>query len=372
MRVIVAAAGTGGHINPGIAIANKIKEKEPKSKIIFIGTARGLENDLVPRAGYELERIEAYGLSKKLTIDNLKKMYQTYHSISKAKKIIKEFRPDVVIGTGGYICGPVCMAAKSLKVPVVLHESNAFPGKAVKMLEKKVDKILVAFDDAKKRLKNSEKVIVTGNPTKIRNLDLTQKQKEGIKKQLGFREEKPFVLVFGGSQGAKAINDTFLTLMEKRLNKDYQILLAAGPRQYDEMKEELENRKINIEMQKEIKIVPYIYNMEEVMNACDLAICRSGAMTITELAIIGKPAIFIPLPNVSNNHQEYNAKVLEEVGAAKIILEKELTAEKLNKQITEIITKEETLQKMASSARKIAISQVEEKIYQEIKKVVKK
>lgn len=138
------------------------------------------------------------------------------------------------------------------------------------------------------------------------------------------------------------------------------------------MKEELENRKINIEMQKEIKIVPYIYNMEEVMNACDLAICRSGAMTITELAIIGKPAIFIPLPNVSNNHQEYNAKVLEEVGAAKIILEKELTAEKLNKQITEIITKEETLQKMASSARKIAISQVEEKIYQEIKKVVKK
>ena len=148
MRVIIAAAGTAGHINPGLAIANKIKEKEPNSKIIFIGTNRGLENDLVPRAGYELKTIDAYGLSKKISIDNLKRLYKTCKGLGEAKKIIKEFRPDIVIGTGGYICGAVVLAAKKYNIPAVLHESNAFPGKAVKMLAKKTDTIMVSFSDA--------------------------------------------------------------------------------------------------------------------------------------------------------------------------------------------------------------------------------
>ena len=153
MRVIIAAAGTGGHINPGLAIANKIKEEEKNSKIIFIGTTRGLENDLVPRAGYELKTIDAYGLSKKLTVENLKKMYKTFKGYGEAKKIIKEFKPDVVIGTGGYICGATISAAHNLGIPTLLHESNAFPGKAVKMLAKKTDKILVSFKDAEDRIK---------------------------------------------------------------------------------------------------------------------------------------------------------------------------------------------------------------------------
>ena len=148
MKVIIAAAGTGGHINPGIAIANKIKEKNPKSEIMFIGTNRGLENDLVPRAGYELKTIEAYGLSKKLTIENMKNMYKTCKGYNEAKKIIKEFKPDIVIGTGGYICGATILAANKLKIPTLLHESNAFPGRAIKMLAKKTDTILVSFEDA--------------------------------------------------------------------------------------------------------------------------------------------------------------------------------------------------------------------------------
>ena len=176
MKVIIAAAGTGGHINPGIAIANKIKSEQPNSEIIFIGTERGLENDLVPRAGYTLKTIEAYGFSRKVSIENVKEMYKTFASIKEAKKIIEEFKPDVVIGTGGYICVPVMLAAKSKKIPTVLHESNAFPGIAVKMLSKKVNLILVGFEDAIKKLPKAKKIVVTGTPTKLRKMKLTTEE----------------------------------------------------------------------------------------------------------------------------------------------------------------------------------------------------
>ena len=168
MKVVVAAAGTGGHINPGIAIANEIKKQEPNSQITFIGTPRGLENDLVPRAGYELRTINAYGINRKINIDNVKRLYHTMKSISQAKKIIQELQPDVVIGTGGYICIAVGMAAKKCKIPVVLHESNAFPGMAVKVLSKKADIILTGFKEAKERLPKAKKVVVTGTPTKVK------------------------------------------------------------------------------------------------------------------------------------------------------------------------------------------------------------
>ena len=180
MRVIIAAAGTGGHINPGIAIANKIKEEEKDSEIIFVGTNRGLEKDLIPRAGYELKTIDAYGLSKKISIENLKKLYKTFKGIGEAKKIVKEFKPDVVIGTGGYICGAVVLAAKKYNVPVLLHESNAFPGKAVKMLAKKADTILVSFKDAEKRIENCRNVVVTGTPVKVKKQDYGINEKINI------------------------------------------------------------------------------------------------------------------------------------------------------------------------------------------------
>ena len=167
MKVIIAAAGTAGHINPGLAIANKIKNEEKNSEIMFIGTTRGLENDLVPRAGYKLKTIDAYGLSKKISIENIKKMIKTLQGYGEAKKIIKEFKPDIVIGTGGYICGATISAAHNLKIPTMLHESNAFPGKAIKMLARKTDTILVSFKDAIPRIKNAKNVIFTGTPVKI-------------------------------------------------------------------------------------------------------------------------------------------------------------------------------------------------------------
>lgn len=366
MRVIIAAAGTAGHINPGLSIANKIKEEEPNSEIIFIGTKRGLENDLVPRAGYELKTIDAYGLNFKKP----KQLLKTLKGFGEAKKIIKEFKPDVVIGTGGYICGAVITEANKLKIPTLLHESNAFPGKAVKMLSKRTDCIMVGFKEAKERLNRAKKVVVTGNPTKIKDLNLSKERKENIIKDFGLNPEKPILLIFGGSQGAKAINDSVINIVKSELNKNYQIIWAPGPVQYNIIKEELEKSNINIENIPNTKVYPYIYNMEEVMNISDLFICRSGAMTINEVSIVGKPAIFIPLPGVSQNHQEYNARVLESIGAAKILLNQDLENTDLNKYVEEIIYNKELLEQMGRKAKEVSNSNVLEKIYKEIKETI--
>lgn len=371
MKVIIAAAGTAGHINPGLAIANKIRNEERNSKIIFIGTTRGLENDLVPRAGYELKTIEAYGLSKRISIDNIKKMYKTLKGYGEAKKIIQEFKPDVVIGTGGYICGATISVAYKLKIPTLLHESNAFPGKAIKLLSKKTNTILVSFEDAIPRIKNAKNIVYTGTPIKIKKQEYTINQKIEIIEDMGLSKTKPIILVFGGSQGAKKINEALIEIIKEKLNKNYQIIWATGPKQYDEIREELEDSKISINNAKDIKIVPYIYNMEEIMNCVDIIVSRSGAMTITEISNLGKPSILIPLPNVSHNHQLYNAKVLEEVGAANIILDNELEGKKLNNAIERIVLNKNVMQEMEKNALKRATSNAEDKIYAEIKKIVK-
>ena len=371
MKAIIAAAGTAGHINPGIAIANKIKEKEPNSKIIFIGTTRGLENDLVPRAGYELKSIEAYGLSKKISIQNIKNMFKTIKGFGEAKKIIKEFKPDIVIGTGGYICGATISAGHSLKIPTLLHESNAFPGKAVKMLAKKTDTILVSFKDAIPRIKHAKNIVYTGTPVKIKKKEYGINEKLSIIKNAGLNETKPIVLVFGGSQGAKKINDAIIEIIKEKKNKDYQMYWATGPKQYDIIKEELEINDLNINNIENMKIVPYIYNMEEIMNVADVIVSRSGAMTVTEISNIGKPSILVPLPNVSHNHQLYNAKVLENIDAAKIIINDELNGKILNEKIEEIVLSKEKCNKMAKNALKVSTGDAEEKIYKEIEKLVK-
>ena len=369
MKVIIAAAGTGGHINPGIAIANKIKEKESSSEIIFIGTNRGLEKDLVPRAGYKLQTIDAHGITRKITFENVKNIAKTLKSVGKAKKIIKEFKPDIVIGTGGYICGPVIYAAHSLKIPTMLHESNAFPGIAVKMFAKKVNAVLVGFEDAIKRIPKAKKIILTGTPTKIQDLNLSEVQKNAIKESLGFTTNLPLVLVVGGSQGAKAINETLIDIIKSQ-KIDYQIIWAAGPKQYEGIKEELTKSNINIDKIENIKVVPYIYNMEEIINAVDVVVARSGAMTITEIARVGKPAIFIPFPFATENHQEYNARVLENKGAAKIILNKDLNSVRLQKEINDIIQSKDKQIEMGNKAKEIAIDNVEERIYNEIVKIL--
>lgn len=372
MKVIIAAAGTGGHINPGLAIADKIKKEEPDSEIIFIGTNRGLENDLVPRAGYKLKTIEAYGFSKKPSISNFKKMIKTAKGFKQAELIIKEFKPDLVIGMGGYICGAVITKANKLKIPCVLHESNAYPGLAIKLLSKKADTILVGFEEAKNRLPDAKKVVVTGTPTKTKNIALANEQKQKIREELKFNSNLPLVLVFGGSQGARVINKTLTDIIINKKNENYQIIWAAGPSQYDEIKQELEDNNIDINNIKNVKIVPYIYNMDEVMQTSDLVIARSGAMTLAEIALAGKPAIFIPLPSKSANRQEDNARVFERAGAAKVILNSELNEFRLSETINDVISNKDNLIDMGNRAKKMAIYNVEDKIYSEIVKTLNK
>ena len=372
MRVIVAAAGTAGHINPGLAIANKIKQEEPESEIIFIGTTRGLENDLVPRAGYGLKTIEAYGLSKQISIANFKKMWATLMATGKARKIIKEFKPDIIVGAGGYICGPVVWAANKEKIPVILHESNAFPGKAVKMLAPKAETILISFEEARSRIPNARNIVCTGTPVKIVKKEYSQEEKTNILTSIGVNGNKPIVLVFGGSQGAQKINEAIIGILENKMNKDYQIIWATGPKQFDIIKKELESKNIDINNIENAKILPYIYNMEEIMNVSNIIVARSGAMTITEISNLGKPSILIPLPNVSQDHQLYNAKVLENAGAAKIILNNELNQNNLEDEIEKIIRNPQLMHEMEEKAFSKSVTDVQEKIYKEIKKIVRK
>ena len=372
MRVIVAAAGTAGHINPGLAIANKIKQEEPESEIIFIGTTRGLENDLVPRAGYGLKTIEAYGLSKQISIANFKKMWATLMATGKAKKIIKEFKPDIIVGAGGYICGPVVWAANKENIPVILHESNAFPGKAVKMLAPKAETILISFEEARSRIPNARNIVCTGTPVKIVKKEYSQEEKKKILTSIGVNGNKPIVLVFGGSQGAQKINEAIIGILENKMNKDYQIIWATGPKQFDIIKEELASKNIDINNIENAKILPYIYNMEEIMNVSNIIVARSGAMTITEISNLGKPSILIPLPNVSQDHQLYNAKVLENAGAAKIILNNELNKNNLEDEIERIMKNPQLMHEMEEKAFSKSVTDVQEKIYKEIKKIVRK
>ncbi len=298
-------------------------------------------------------------------------MFKTLKGFGEAKKIIKNFNPDVVIGTGGYICGATITGAHKLGIPTVLHESNAFPGKAVKMLAKKTDKILVSFEDAKSRIPNAKKIVYTGTPVKIQKKEYTISEKEKIVKELDLNLLKPIVLIFGGSQGAQKINEAIVDIIEKKLNKKYQIIWATGPKQFDKIKEQLQNKSIDVNNIENTKIVPYIYNMEEIMNISNLIIARSGAMTVTEIANLAKPSILIPLPNVSGDHQLYNAKALEKVGAANIILNNELEANKLNNNIENIILNKEKENQMSKNAFKISTKDVEGKIYKEIKELIK-
>ena len=372
MKAIIAAAGTGGHINPAIAIANEIMKKEPDSKIIFIGTNHGLETDLVPRAGYELKTIESYGIKRSLSIENIKRFFKTMHSVKDVRKIIKDFKPDVVIGTGGYICVSVMKAAQKEHVKYVLHESNVLPGVATKILAKKASVVLLGFKEAKERLPEETKTVFTGTPTKVADLDYSEKQIEDKKVELGLDKEKKLVLIFGGSQGARSINNAVkdiiinkeneknvhtITTMnsEKEMNEisfdkdeNYEIMWAVGKKQFAGVKEELAKHQIDI----------------------DLIVSRSGAMTITEIEKVGKGAIFIPYPYAAENHQEYNARALEKIGAAKVILDKDLNAESLEKMISSLTEDKDVLKHMGEVAKSQSIPNVEEKIYQEIYKAI--
>ena len=357
MKFIIAAGGTGGHITPGIAIANKLKELG--HEVIFVGTERGMETDLVPKAGYELKTIHAKGLQRSLSLENIKVINTLNKGVKDVKKLIDDYKPNMVIGTGGYVTAPAMLAALRKKVPTMIHESNALPGKTTIWLSKYIDTIALGFESAIKRLPKAKHAVYTGNPTKMQG----RLSYDELRKNLNIT--KPLVLVFGGSQGAKKINETMIELINDSSDIDYQIIYATGPKNYDAIMEKITNHNENIKVEK------YIYNMEEIMSASDIAVCRSGALTCTELGIVGIPSILIPLPTAAENHQYFNAKTIADMGGGVIIEEKDLTKDVLKKTIADILHDKEKYDVMKQKALREENIGAIDKIWNEIQKLVR-
>lgn len=379
MRVVMTCAGTGGHINPAIAIANIIRRNDKHADIIFIGTKTGLENELVKNAGYEIKQIRTGKFLREITLKNFSAIVQVIKGIGDAKKIIKEFKPDIVIGTGGYICGPVMLAAKHYKIPYILHESNSYPGISVKLLAKGAKYVFIGFSDAKIRLKNRKNVIFTGTPTKFNVQDMLKLDVNECKKELNLTssnigKDKKIVFITGGSQGARKFNEVILNMVEKYKDEKLYFVLVTGQKNYDlviSKLKEYENEK-NIDLSKYIVIKKFVYEMDKMYNVASLCITRSGAMTINELAVCEKPSILVPFPYATENHQLYNAKVLENAGASEIILEKDLNEDLLYEKINSIISDENKLKLMGLNASKVLKLDTEKIIYDLIKDAVRK
>ena len=363
MKVILSGGGTAGHINPALSIADTIAQKEKGSKILFVGTRKGLESTLVPNKNYDIKYIDVSGIKSKLTVENAVSVFKYLKAVSKCKKILKDFCPDVVIGTGGYVCAPVVAAANSLNIPTVIHEQNVFPGNAVKMLSKKSTVTAISFSESEKYLKGAKQILYSGNPLRTEILNASR---EDARKELNLGEEK-FLVIFGGSLGAKTINDVACEYIKKYADeKDTRILLATGKFSYDRVKKEICKKYSNVEVKQ------YIHNMSTVMAAADLIVCRSGAITVSEISALGVPSILVPSPNVTRNHQEYNARALSDDGGAVTILEKDFNVDSLKQTIDMIFNDSEKSNKMRIAALSKGKLNASELIYEKILEITKK
>lgn len=361
MRVLLAGGGTAGHINPAISIADTIKRKEPDSEFLFVGTKSGMESKLVPKSGYNMEFIEVKGFKRKLTPDNIMAVLKAVIACSKCKGIIKKFRPDVVIGTGGYVSGPLLFAASKMKIPTLIHEQNVFAGLTSKMLSDKVNTVCISFEDSRSRFENAKNVVLTGNPIRQELFDLTYSQ---AREKLG-ADSKPLIVAFGGSLGAARLNESMVSYIKAMDEGKCNILFATGEREFDTVSKALEGVD-----KKGVEVVKYIYNMNEAMQAADLLVCRAGAITVSELNALGKPSVLIPSPNVTDNHQFYNAKALVDQNAAVMIEEKELDDAKFRKTIDNLLENRVKLDEMSLCSKKMGIRNSNDLIYNEIKKII--
>ena len=363
MRIIFAGGGTGGHINPAISVADYVKSKDKDFEALFIGTKNGLETKLVPKAGYRLEFIDIEGFSRKNMFKNVSVAAKLVSARSRMKKLIREFKPDCIVCTGGYVSGPVTMAAKATGVPSLIHEQNVYPGLTVKGSEKYVNYLALSFEETINHMHDKSKCVVMGNPIRT---EIFTADKEKSRKKLGIK--KPFVLVFGGSLGADRINDAVISILKRIADEGkISLLFGTGDRNYEKIMNRITSE--GIKLTEDVKIVPYIDNMAECMAAADLVVSRAGAITVSEIAALGKPSILIPSPNVVRNHQEQNAHEFEKNGAAAMIVERDLTPEKLYDKIMSMVTDEKVLEEMSHKLKKLAKTDALERIYELILKM---
>ncbi len=358
MKVIISAGGTGGHIYPALAIINKIKEKEPNSEFIYIGTHNRMEKEIVPKQKIPYEEVEIYGFFKKNLFKNFKTLKCLFDAKKKCERIIKNFNPDVVIGVGGYVTVPVILAAKKLGVKTFLHEQNILPGKSNIFLSKKVDKIGISFLNSKSHFEE-DKVVLTGNPCGENALKVKAKSK----KEFNLKENKPLVLFVMGSLGASKVNDFLINTMILFNNKDYEVLFVTGKNDYD--------RISNLNFPDNVKVVPFVDGLTGIMKKTDIMVTRAGASTLSEIIALEIPSIIIPSPYVANNHQYKNALDLVDKNAAYMVEEKDLKGDILVRYVDTLINDVNKLDEIKVNLKNMQINNSAELIYQELENLVK-
>lgn len=358
MRVIITAGGTGGHIYPALAILKKIEEKEPDSEFLYIGTHNRMEKDIVPNAGYDYVSLEIYGFSKSQIARDIKNVFLISKAYKKCLNIMKEFKPDIVIGVGGYVTYPVIKAANKLKIKTFIHEQNSIPGKSNRALAKKVSMIGVSFEDSKKYFDES-KTYLTGNPCAENAIDI----KAVSKTKYGLSTGKNSVLIVQGSLGSKVMNDKMLSFLQNIDDENYEVLYVTGKNYYEEYSKN--------KFSKNVKVVPYVDNLSALMKDIDLIITRAGASITSEIMALEKPSIFIPSPYVANNHQYYNALSIKNAHAGEMIEEKDLTPTLLKEKINNILNNPMVYAEMQNNLRDMSINNSSTMIYNLIKNLIR-
>ena len=373
MNLIFTCGGTAGHINPAIAVANMMKERHPDANILFIGATGHMEEKLVPQAGYALKCLPGSGLSRGKNLAAIKKNLHAVKcvidAVSECKKIFREFKPDCIIGTGGYASFPALYAGAQMKIPTCVHESNALPGLTTKLAASRADRVMVAFEESLQHYKHPEKVQVVGMPVRK---EFLYTPREAARAALGIGEEKLVVSAFG-SLGAKVMNQTMASMfaLEKADGYPFRHIHATGSFGWEWMPQLVEEQGVDLSAAPTIDMREYIYDMPTVMNAADVIIGRAGASSCNEIAAAGIPAILLPSPNVTANHQEKNARVLSDNGAAILVLEKECTPEGIYQTVKELLEDREKAESMASALRSMAVPDSAEKICAVIEELIK-
>lgn len=369
-KILFATGGTGGHINPALAVAGYIRENYPKAEILFVGTADRMEAQLVPAAGYDFKTIEIQGFSRELNFEGLKHNIKTvnllFKSEGQAKKIIEDFKPDVVIGFGGYVSGPVLSVAARMGIPTAVHEQNAFPGVTNKNLAKKVDVVMLTASEAEKLLKPKNPCVVTGLP--IRG-EIISANKEFARAEMKL-DSRPLILSMGGSLGARAINEAVKYLILHRFEKKDCYYLHATGKAGASMIDDI-GKDVDLNANPQIMLREYINDMDRCLAAADLVVCRAGASSLSEIQALGKPSILVPYPYAAENHQYYNAKTMSDRDAAILIEEKDFTGERLLSEVEKLLSKPERLKKMGENARAMAILDASQRITECVCKIVK-
>lgn len=373
MRFILTCGGTAGHINPALAVAGRLRELMPDSEFLFLGAEGKMEMELVPRAGYEIRPLRITNISRghslSAVVHNLNTVKNVLASEHDADEIIREFQPDAVIGTGGYVCYPVLMAASKRHVPTAVHESNAAPGLTTRLLAKHVDSIMVGFEESRKQYPEPERVVVTGTPVRGEFAHYT---KSIAKRELGLPEEQPLVVSVWGSLGSGHMNHILtemLPLMGRQT--DFRLIHSIGSRDFAEITEKLQKLAVPPE-NCGADVREYIYDMPRVMAAADLILCRAGASTLAELTFLGKPVIIVPSPNVTDNHQEKNARVLERAGGARVFLEGEFDAASLLDEVQALLRDRGKLQQMSEAMRSLSVADATDRICDQILRLCQK